>query len=622
MTTGDVDQTVERFRRVFEQSPIGVAIVAADGTPESVNPSLCRFLGYEPAELRSMSFDEFTHPEDVDADVELYGCLMAGEIPDYQIDKRFLTSDGDVVWGRLAVTAIRDPEGEVRQAVAFVQDVTGERRVREELSARHREQRAVARLGRRALRGEDPGALAEAAVELVADAMAGGAVALLELDDEAGVLRRRTGAGWRAGASGAPAIERAAEGMVGLALEASGPVSSTETELAPGDPLREMMSREGARACLAAAVRPEREPWGLVCALLREAEPDEHHLHFLQAVADLLGQSIRNARDRKALRASERRYRTLFESSRDVVYVTTVDGEIVEMNPAGRKLFGYDRSELLGMQAQGLYADPADRDRFREAVEEAGGSVKDFEVRLRRRDGEVRDCLLTSTARRGPEGEVVGYQGIIRDVTERKQMEAELEHRALHDWLTDLPNRALLRDRLDKAVARAERLERGVALLFVDLDGFKAVNDVYSHAAGDELLLQVASRLTGTFRDEDTVARMGGDEFVVLLERLEGRAPVDRALERAKSVFEAPFRLEAGTVRVDASVGVAVRGLEGAPPVDEPGLVHEADQAMYRAKEMAGTTSRWADRSAGEADGGSADGRGADGGREAGGAAG
>lgn len=290
---------------------------------------------------------------------------------------------------------------------------------------------------------------------------------------------------------------------------------------------------------------------------------------------------------RRALRESERRFRSLFEDSRDAIYLSTVGGAIEEANRAFLDMFGYREEELEEVRARELYADPAERERFRRAVAE-GGSVKDFEIEAERRDGSTFPCLLTATVRVDAEGEVVGYQGIARDVTEQRRIERRLEHQALHDELTDLPNRSLFWDRLEHAIARARRGEvsQRMAVLFVDLNGFKRVNDSLGHAAGDALLVEVARRLESQFREEDTVARFGGDEFVVLLEDVEDEAAVRRAAGRFLDGLWDPVSLGDADVRVSASLGVVLTEA-GAPgeELDPDELVHRADAAMFRAKE-------------------------------------
>ncbi|HSM08855.1 MAG TPA: EAL domain-containing protein [Gemmatimonadota bacterium] len=295
---------------------------------------------------------------------------------------------------------------------------------------------------------------------------------------------------------------------------------------------------------------------------------------------------------RRRLEETEQRYRQLFEDSLDAVYVTDADGAIVEMNPAGLELFGYAPEDIGGIRAHEFYADPADRLRFQRAIARRG-NVAGYEERLRRKNGELFDALITATADRGPDGRVRGYKGIIRDITERKEFEDQLERRALHDPLTELPNRALFWDRLENAIGRAARHGEALAVLFMDLDRFKVINDGFGHIAGDRLLAAVASRLQAAVRYPDTVARFGGDEFIVLIESLTDPEELRRIADRIVEVFKVPFTLSGQQVHVSTSVGMTLSwaGRVGDEVGREWGeeLVRRADRAMYRAKTKPGT---------------------------------
>lgn len=299
-----------------------------------------------------------------------------------------------------------------------------------------------------------------------------------------------------------------------------------------------------------------------------------------------LAVDITDRRDvEEALRESEERFRAIFEQSKDAIYITSRDGRVEMMNPAGRELLGYSATDLRQLDVHDLYADGADRRRFQKAIEQDGW-VQDFETRLRTSDGSILDALLTATVRRGADGDVVGYQGIIRDITDRKQFEERLRRRALHDPLTELPNRILFDDRIATAVARARREERQMAVLFVDLDRFKVVNDGLGHAAGDQVLLEVGMRFRRVLRAEDTVARFGGDEFTILLEDVEEVVDAVDVVQRLLEVLAVPFVADGREFRLSASVGVALGPIPGEPPGE---MIRRADVAMYRAKESGGT---------------------------------
>lgn len=290
---------------------------------------------------------------------------------------------------------------------------------------------------------------------------------------------------------------------------------------------------------------------------------------------------------------SELRYRHLFEDSRDAIYVTDVAGSILDMNRAGYRLLGLSSETVGEVRAQTLYVDPTERRAFQEVIERQG-SVAGFPVRLKAQSGEILDCELTAVVRRNSEGETIGYQGIIRDVTERRRFEEQLQRRALHDPLTDLPNRTLFWDRVEQTIARTQREGGLAAVLFLDLDRFKVVNDGLGHRAGDQILTQVADRLRVCVRELDTVARVGGDEFTILLQGLRVEEEATEVAERVALSMERDFTFDGQPLHVGASIGVAIfdgdavrKGARADEQADV--LIRNADFAMYRAKRRPGS---------------------------------
>ena len=295
-------------------------------------------------------------------------------------------------------------------------------------------------------------------------------------------------------------------------------------------------------------------------------------------------------RAREELRRSERRYRTLFERAQEAISITTPDGRFVDVNPAWLRLLGYERDDLQELRMPECCMESDEYRRFRAALE-GEGYVHRMEMRLRHRDGHLLHCLVSSTAHdhAGDDGSEVRHVTFLQDISDRKEFEAELRYQALHDPLTGLPNRALFRDRLDQALARAERRQTGVLLAFVDLDRFKAINDSFGHSTGDRMLRRVGEHLAGMVRSQDTAARIGGDEFVLLVEDLDGPAGARTAGDRIVEGIRGCTESMGAPYHVTASIGIVVHD-GGREPVDGETFLKRADLAMYEAKGRTGTT--------------------------------
>ncbi|HKK07244.1 MAG TPA: EAL domain-containing protein, partial [Gemmatimonadota bacterium] len=289
----------------------------------------------------------------------------------------------------------------------------------------------------------------------------------------------------------------------------------------------------------------------------------------------------------EALRRTESKYETLFHATPLGIDVASLgDGRVVELNEGLEQLLGYSRRELLGRRApeMGVWVDPSDRERLIEQVRQRG-HARGFGAQLRRKDGQVIEAeMFAESIEVGGDPHMLS---VIQDVTERRAFERDLERMALHDALTGLANRTLFRDRLEHGLVTSGRQDAPVAVLFVDLDRFKVVNDTLGHPVGDRLLAEAADRLRACFREEDTVARLGGDEFGIVLEHVDSTADVEATARRVAEQFERPFRLGETDVHQAASVGIAVSSGDLSDPDD---LLRFSDIAMYRAKEHKGSS--------------------------------
>jgi diguanylate cyclase (GGDEF)-like protein/PAS domain S-box-containing protein len=288
-------------------------------------------------------------------------------------------------------------------------------------------------------------------------------------------------------------------------------------------------------------------------------------------------------RAEEALRASEMRFRTIFDAAAFGVVTVDIRARIIEANPTLELMAGYEPGELAGVPLAAL-VDRGEHDELFKLGEVIEGAVDRCAVehQLRRKDDSLLWCRTVMALVRDGEGDPNYGIGMLEDITNRKYVEEELMQRAVHDPLTGLPNRRLLEDRLANALARlARRRNSGVAVIFLDLDGFKEVNDTLGHQGGDELLEAVGQRLLGALRPSDTLARIGGDEFVAMLEDVAAEDDARRIAERLMGALFPPFPLGAREVWVTASAGISVATDHRIRPEL---LIRHADAAMYTAK--------------------------------------
>ncbi len=292
----------------------------------------------------------------------------------------------------------------------------------------------------------------------------------------------------------------------------------------------------------------------------------------------------RDVQERRLVEA-EAEYRALFENAVVGIYRSSPDGRLLRANPALAHLHGYaTETELLeafGDLGSEWYVDPGRREEWKRRVARAGRVVDLVSEIRRHRTGERVWISETSWTIRGKDGEILYFEGTVIEATERKRLDAEIRHLALSDELTGLPNRRLLRDRLEQASAQLGRQGTPFAVMYLDLDRFKAVNDAFGHSAGDVLLKEAARRLKAVSRIEDTVARIGGDEFALICAGFERPTDLIVVAERILEAFREPFSLEGPRTLMGTSIGIALAPVDGTMPDD---LMKKADDALYRAK--------------------------------------
>lgn len=274
---------------------------------------------------------------------------------------------------------------------------------------------------------------------------------------------------------------------------------------------------------------------------------------------------------------------SVFETSLDAIMVTDAEHRIIDINPAFTAITGYARQDVLHRNPRCLGSDRQDRSTF-EKMWLALNSIGAWrgEIWNRRKNGDIYPALISIARVLNEHQQVLRYVGVFSDISRIKEHESELERIAHFDPLTGLPNRRLLSRHLDHAVRESRRQNRSLAVCYLDLDGFKTINDQMGHEKGDQLLVAVTTHLQQVLRHGDTVARLGGDEFVLLLNQLEREHDYREVLERALSAITRPIRLGPTEVSISASIGVTIFPQDGSDPDT---LLRHADQAMYRAKE-------------------------------------
>ncbi|HVE71737.1 MAG TPA: EAL domain-containing protein [Thermoanaerobaculia bacterium] len=331
------------------------------------------------------------------------------------------------------------------------------------------------------------------------------------------------------------------------------------------------------------AVREQGSLRGMEVCLRRKDGTAVWVIESVHLLGEILEGTVIDITDRKqaedALRESEARYRLMAENSTDLIARTTPDGRFVYASDAIRNLLGYEPAEVIGAHIRDIIH-PDDRPTLRAIVPNEHGHT--FTYRAIRKDGSIVWFESTSRALFDENGATTEVISVSRDISERRRAEEQIEYQAYHDGLTGLPNRLLFRDRLTVALAHAKRQHSPLVLMFLDLDRFKIVNDTLGHSLGDDLLRANATRLRSVLREGDTIARMGGDEFTVLLTDLTDVRDAARIAQKLLDTVAQPVRVEGHELYVTTSIGIAVYPNDGDTAEL---LLKNADSAMYRAKE-------------------------------------
>jgi diguanylate cyclase (GGDEF)-like protein/PAS domain S-box-containing protein len=533
----------EESRLAFDRSSVATCLVSNDGRIIRANPAICELLEYSEAELVTLSFLDVTHPDDTAVGADLVLELLAGERESIRLTKRYLTGQGHTVWGDVTVSAVREADGNVRHRIAQILDVTD--RVTSELALAASEERLRAVLD--STRDTTIRVGRDGRIEYVNRR----AIEISGIESDKWIGRTFAELGFPAE----------------LVQEWN---DQRHKVFASGEPATfefEIDNREGHR-WYETNVAPEFDREGTVAHTIETSRDITRR----KAAEDALRAS--RAQLEQAQRIAHVGYWTLDLTTDQIA----LSDELYTMLGLDPRLPSPDLTDLGGLFTPESWLDLSSAT----AASRESGAPYELELEIVRPDGNRRWMLARAEAVIEAGGRIVGMQGVSLDISARKFASDELQILATHDPLTGLANRASLLGELTRALSSGRRSGRLTAVLMMDLDRFKHINDTLGHREGDALLVAAARRIETAVRAGDLVARLGGDEFVVVMRDLDDPDEALRAAGRLVAEFRRPFTTDIAELYATASIGIAFATEFG----DAGDLVREADTAMYFAKEQ------------------------------------
>ena len=557
-----------RFQSIFEGASIGIARIDAAGHAYEANGPCQEMLGYTEAELANLTFVDLIHPDHLPEQLVLHAELMAGRRQHYQLEKRYLCKDGTELWAQTRTTLVPGTGDEGPSAIAMIQDIT-ERKLadidlrsnRDRLAMIVETQRDIATAGNdldRVL-----ALIAQRSMELT---KGDGAMVSL-VDGEELLVAAACG-------TAAPTLGTRRRTEDSIAHHAFTGRSALLIERSEDDPrlnsrLRAMVKD---RSLIAVPLFHGDAPVASLI-VVRTSETDRlgpEELQTLELIAVVLSSAVSRAAEFEAKREQLEtlaRFQVTYSSALVGMMMLGPEGTIFDANPAMHKLLAAVDGDLEGRSIVEFLPTEdmtAVLSEF-EKREKLGADTMRAEHRLEQTTGDVVWVDSSISSVRDADGNKTFDIVLMQDITKRKAAEDALraqaeinEYQALHDALTDLPNRTLFRDRLGQAVESAKRQNRNAAVLMIDLDGFKDINDTLGHSAGDEVLVELSRRLRAVTRGGDTAARLGGDEFAILLADVRVPEDVECVVVRVQAAFAEPIIARGRRVEISAPIGISI----------------------------------------------------------------
>jgi len=606
----EISEAEAKYRNIVESAIEGIYQTTVEGRFLGANSAMIDILGYDSFDdLAACAVDIsrtlYVNPEDRHKLVSLL--LERGGVTGYEV--QFRRKDERVIWGSISVRLVRDEEGNVPFIEGFLTDITERKLAEENLRRLNRELRAISNCNQTLIRAEDEQALLGEICRIVCDE-AGYCLAWVGYaeHDEARSVRSIACAG-----SDSEYVENIkftwdenserGQGPVGKAIRSGEIVYVLDCATDPSmAPWREKALRYGFRSVIALPLKNESaEVFGVLVIYSSEIVPiTQNEIRLLEELSGDLAFGIVSLRIRAGRNKADEQLRiaaTAFEAQEGII-ITDARQSILRVNRAFTEITGFTHEDVAGDTPRLLQSGLHDKAFFQSMWEHIHrDGFWQGEIWNRRKNGEIYPEWLNITAVRNTHGEISHYVGTLLDITERKAAEKRIEHLAFYDYLTQLPNRRLLMDRLQQAMASSTRSQQMGALLFIDLDNFKLLNDTCGHDIGDQLLIEVANRLNLSVRDGDTISRLGGDEFVVMLIDLsnnaqEAAAQAKRVGEKIQAALELPYTISGRVHHSSPSIGITLF-LDSEKSVDD--LLKQADIAMYQAKSAGRNTVRFFD---------------------------